>query len=176
MLYKARVLADQARPPARAGSTSCTCSSTPCWLGAAVLPGRCPRATASPALVPAIRNRSDLSRLRSGPGPAGRQLRASQGEPPAGVTSSTRQPRPARRSSRAIWLILSARANRPAAASRIPRVAAVRRTHTAGLRIPHARSYASQPTPRPDLYEFILGSSPTIVRRAADHFAGLTSW
>jgi hypothetical protein len=81
-----------------------------------------------------------------------------------------RQPGPARRSSRAIWLMLSARVNRPAAASRTPRVAAARRAHTAGLRIPHARSYASRPTSRPDLYGFILGSSPVIVRRAADHF------
>ena len=55
-------------------------------LRAAALPGRCPRAAASPALVAAVRNRSDLSRLCAGPEPAGRQLRTSQGQPPAGVT------------------------------------------------------------------------------------------
>jgi len=42
--------------------------------------------------------------------------------------------------------------------------------------MPHARPHASQPASQPDHYEFILGSSPTIVRRAADRFAGLTSW
>ena len=56
-------------------------------LRAAALPGWCPRAAASPALLAAIRNRSDLSRLRAGPEPADRQRRASQGEPPAGVTA-----------------------------------------------------------------------------------------
>jgi NAD(P)-dependent dehydrogenase (short-subunit alcohol dehydrogenase family) len=32
---------------------------------------------------------------------------------------------------------------------------------------------ARQPTSRPDLYEFILGSSPTIALHAADHFCGI---
>ena len=75
-------------------------------------------------------NRSDLSRLRAGPEPAGRQLRASQGEPPAGVTSSTRQPRPAVAApARSGWCCPRGRTARPPPAAP-PHAAAARRACT----------------------------------------------
>ena len=75
-------------------------------------------------------NRSDLSRLRAGPEPAGRQLRASQGEPPAGVTSSTRQPRPAVAApARSGWYCPRGRTARPPPAAP-PHAAAARRACT----------------------------------------------
>jgi len=61
--------------------------------GAAALPGQGLRAAASPALLAAIRDRGDLSRLRAGPEPAGRPVRAGQGEPPPGVILGTQPPR-----------------------------------------------------------------------------------
>jgi len=73
---------------------------------------------------------------------------------PQGVTSSSGRPRPARRSSRAIWLMLCPAGEPPgpppaASLASLPPGGRI----PAGLRIPHARSYASQPASRPDLYE-----------------------